>query len=162
GPAARDPRRLNVAEGWNGGNQVLFYGKGGDIATNRRDEQELSVACLHVLQAAVAFVNTLLVQDVLAEPTWASALTAEDRPEIGTCSARSTTAERGRGLERRQPGAVLRQGRRHRHQPPRRAGVVGGVPARAAGCGGVRQHAARAGRPRRADLGQCAHRGGPA
>jgi TnpA family transposase len=53
---------LNVAEGWNGGNQVLFYGKGGDIATNRRDEQELSVACLHVLQAAVAFVNTLLVQ----------------------------------------------------------------------------------------------------
>jgi TnpA family transposase len=36
---------LNVAEGWNGGNQVLFYGKGGDIATNHRDEQELSVAC---------------------------------------------------------------------------------------------------------------------
>lgn len=70
---------LNVAEGWNGGNQVLFYGKGGDIATNRRDEQELSVACLHVLQAAVAYVNTLLVQDVLAEPAWADALTAEDR-----------------------------------------------------------------------------------
>jgi TnpA family transposase len=56
---------------------VLFYGKGGDIATNRRDEQELSVACLHVLQAAV--VNTLLLQDVLAEPAWADALTAEDR-----------------------------------------------------------------------------------
>jgi Tn3 transposase DDE domain len=58
---------------------VLFYGKGGDIATNRRDEQELSVACLHVLQAAVAFVNTLLVQDVLAEPGWSGTLTAEDR-----------------------------------------------------------------------------------
>jgi hypothetical protein len=43
------------------------------------DEQELSVACLHVLQAAVAYVNTLLVQDVLAEPAWADALTAEDR-----------------------------------------------------------------------------------
>jgi TnpA family transposase len=70
---------LNVAEGWNGGNQVLFYGKGGDIATNRRDEQELSVACLHVLQAAVAFVNTLLVQDVLAEPAWSDTLTVEDR-----------------------------------------------------------------------------------
>lgn len=37
----------NVAEGRNGGNQVLFYGEGGDIAINRRDEQELSVACLH-------------------------------------------------------------------------------------------------------------------
>jgi hypothetical protein len=70
---------LNVAEGWNGGNQVLFYGKGDDIATNRRDEQELSVACLHVRQAAVAFVNTLLVQDVLAEPAWAGVLTAEDQ-----------------------------------------------------------------------------------
>ncbi|WP_207922585.1 Tn3 family transposase [Micromonospora sp. KC606] len=70
---------LNVAEGWNGGNQVLFYGKGGDIATNRRDEQELSVACLHVLQAAVAYVNTLLVQDVLAQPGWADALAPEDR-----------------------------------------------------------------------------------
>ena len=82
--AIRDMQReihdgLNVAEGWNGGNQVLFYGKGGDIATNRRDEQELSVACLHVLQAAVAYVNTLLVQDVLAQLAWADALTPEDR-----------------------------------------------------------------------------------
>ena len=48
----------------NGGNLVLFYGKGADIATNRRDEQELLVACLHVLQAAVARIDTLLVQDV--------------------------------------------------------------------------------------------------
>ncbi|MEU4645577.1 DUF4158 domain-containing protein [Micromonospora sp. NPDC023814] len=71
-------QRKNVAEGWNGGNQVLFYGKGGDIATNRHDEQELSVACLHVLQAAVAYVNTLLVQDILAEPAWPHTLTPED------------------------------------------------------------------------------------
>jgi hypothetical protein len=70
---------LNVAEGWNGDNQVLFYGKGGDIATNRRDEKELSVACLHVPRAAVAYVNTLLVQDVLAEPGWANALTMGKR-----------------------------------------------------------------------------------
>jgi TnpA family transposase len=28
----------------------------------------MSVACLHVVQAAVAYVNTLLVQNVLAEP----------------------------------------------------------------------------------------------
>lgn len=58
---------------------MLLYGKGGDIATNRRDEQELSVACLHVVQATVAYVNTLLVQDVRAEPGWAGALTREDR-----------------------------------------------------------------------------------
>lgn len=40
------------------------------------------MACLHVLQAAVAYVNTLLVQDVLAEPGWAGALTPEDRPGL--------------------------------------------------------------------------------
>jgi TnpA family transposase len=34
------------------------------------------VACLHALQAAVAYVNTLLVRDVLAEPEWAGALDA--------------------------------------------------------------------------------------
>jgi hypothetical protein len=39
----------------------------------------MSVACLHVVQAAVAYVNTLLVQNVLAEPAWADALTPEDR-----------------------------------------------------------------------------------
>ncbi len=46
---------------------MIFFGKGGDIATNRRDEQELSVLCLRVLQAALVYVNTLMVQDVLAE-----------------------------------------------------------------------------------------------
>ncbi|MFI2664103.1 Tn3 family transposase [Micromonospora carbonacea] len=57
---------LNVVESWNRANSVIFYGKGGDIATNRSDEQELSVLCLRVLQAALVYVNTLMVQDVLA------------------------------------------------------------------------------------------------
>ncbi len=42
---------LNVVESWNRANAVIFFGKGGDIATNRRDEQELSVLCLRILQA---------------------------------------------------------------------------------------------------------------
>ncbi|MBU3065874.1 transposase [Nocardia sp. NEAU-G5] len=32
---------LNVVEAWNGGNQVIFYGKNSEIASNRRDEQEM-------------------------------------------------------------------------------------------------------------------------
>jgi TnpA family transposase len=32
---------------------VIFYGKGGDLATNRRDEQEMSVLRLRILQAAI-------------------------------------------------------------------------------------------------------------
>lgn len=37
---------LNVVESWNWGNSILFYGKRGDLASNRRDEQDLSVLCL--------------------------------------------------------------------------------------------------------------------
>ena len=70
---------LNVVESWNRANAVIFFGKGGDIATNRRDEQELSVLCLRILQAALVYVNTLMVQDVLADQAWADRLTAEDR-----------------------------------------------------------------------------------
>ena len=58
---------LNVSESWNAGNSIIYFGKGGDIPANRRDEQELSVLCLRVLQAAVVYVNTLMVQDVLDE-----------------------------------------------------------------------------------------------
>jgi TnpA family transposase len=44
---------LNVIEAWNRANSIIFFGKGGDIATNRREEQELSVLCLlRILQAA--------------------------------------------------------------------------------------------------------------
>lgn len=68
---------LNVMESWNQANAVIFYGKGGDLASNRRDEQELSVLALRVLQAALVYVNTLMVQDVLASPG-APAMAAED------------------------------------------------------------------------------------
>jgi TnpA family transposase len=70
---------LNVVESWNRANSVIFFGKGGDIATNRRDEQELSVLRLRVLQAALVYINTLMVQDVLADDDWADLLTDADR-----------------------------------------------------------------------------------
>jgi TnpA family transposase len=70
---------LNVVEGWNGVNDVIYFGKSGEFASNRRDQQELSLLCLHLLQAALVFVNTLMIQDILAEPEWADLLTAEDR-----------------------------------------------------------------------------------
>jgi TnpA family transposase len=70
---------LNVIESWNRVNSVIAYGKGGDIASNHRDEQEMVVLCLRILQAAVVFVNTLMLQDVLADPEWAEVLTEEDR-----------------------------------------------------------------------------------
>jgi TnpA family transposase len=71
---------LNVAESWNAGNAVIHYGKGGDIPGNRRDEQELTVLCLRVLQASISYLNTLLIQDVLADGHLE--LTGEDQRAI--------------------------------------------------------------------------------
>ncbi|MEU8399445.1 Tn3 family transposase [Nonomuraea sp. NPDC048892] len=70
---------LNVVESSNGANLVIFYGKGGDIATNRREELEMSVLCLRVLQAAPVYIDTLMLQDVLADPEWAELLKPADR-----------------------------------------------------------------------------------
>ena len=68
-----------MVESWNRADAVIFYGKGGDLASNRRDEQEMSVLCLRILQAALVYVNTLMFQDLLAEPDWDDVLTPEDR-----------------------------------------------------------------------------------
>lgn len=58
---------LNVVESWNRANAVIFYGRGGDLATNRRDEQEMSVLCLRILQAALVYVFFGLVGKILVE-----------------------------------------------------------------------------------------------
>ena len=43
------------------------YGKHGDITTNGHDDQETAVLCLHLLQAALVYVNTLMIQQTLAD-----------------------------------------------------------------------------------------------
>ena len=69
---------LNVVENWNATNSFIFYGKGGEIATNRLDDQEVSVLSLHLLQLSLVYVNTLMIQEVLAAPAWSGRLTDED------------------------------------------------------------------------------------
>jgi TnpA family transposase len=69
---------LNVVENWNSANGFIFYGKSGEIATNRLDDQELSVLSLHLLQACLVYINTLMLQDILAEPAWMGRMTTED------------------------------------------------------------------------------------
>ncbi len=69
---------LNVIENWNGANGFIFYGKSGDFATNRLDEQELAALSLHLLQICLVYVNTLLIQRVLAEPQQFRQMKKED------------------------------------------------------------------------------------
>ena len=70
---------LNVVESWNAANAVIYYGKGGEISTNHREEAEMAALCLRILQASLVYVNTLMLQDVLAEPAWNERLTPADR-----------------------------------------------------------------------------------
>jgi TnpA family transposase len=70
---------LNVIESWNAANDFILYGKGGEFATNRLEDAEVSMLCLHLLQVSLVFVNTLMVQRVLCEPEWRDRLTDTDR-----------------------------------------------------------------------------------
>ncbi|MGE0917446.1 Tn3 family transposase [Trichlorobacter lovleyi] len=69
---------LNVVESWNSTNGFIFYGKQGEISTNRRESQEMGLLCLHLLQASMVYVNTLMIQQVLTEPGWLKRMTPRD------------------------------------------------------------------------------------
>jgi TnpA family transposase len=69
---------LNVIENWNSANDFILFGHGGEIATNRRDDQELTMLTLHLLQNCLVFINTLMIQRVLSDPAWEERLTADD------------------------------------------------------------------------------------
>lgn len=69
----------NVVERLNSVMGFIFYGKLGEISTNRRKEQALAVSCLHLLQVCMVYINTLIIQELLSDPAWANKLTPEDK-----------------------------------------------------------------------------------
>lgn len=69
---------LNVVENWNSANNFIFYGEKGEIATNRIEDQELAMLSLHLLQICLVYVNTLFIQEILAEPAWRDRMTVDD------------------------------------------------------------------------------------
>jgi TnpA family transposase len=73
---------LNVIENWNSANDFVFFARRGELTSNRREDQEISMLCLHLLQNCMVFVNTLMLQQVLARPHWADRLTPRDRHAI--------------------------------------------------------------------------------
>lgn len=69
---------LQVIENWNSANDFILYGKGGEFTSNRLENQEVLMLSLHLLQVSLVYVNTLMVQQVLAEPDWRNRLTPVD------------------------------------------------------------------------------------
>ena len=69
---------LQVIENWNSANDFIFFGKGGEIATNRVEDQELAILSLHLLQISLVDINTLMIQQVFIDPTWWERMQPDD------------------------------------------------------------------------------------
>jgi TnpA family transposase len=44
--------------------QECRMSKGGEFATNRREDQEITMLSLHLLQLCLVYINTLMIQQV--------------------------------------------------------------------------------------------------
>ena len=68
-------------------------GKGGEVASNRLEDQELPVLSLHLLQNCMVYVNTLMIQSVLADPAWRKRLEAGDYRALTSLISTSRAVE---------------------------------------------------------------------
>jgi hypothetical protein len=51
-----------VVEKFNSAGEDLFYGKAGDLAGDDREHAEVSAPALHLVAAAIAYLNTVMIQ----------------------------------------------------------------------------------------------------
>lgn len=69
---------LNVVENWNSATKFVHFGRGGEISSNKKEDQEMAVQALHLVQNCMVYVNTHMYQEVLSAPEWEGKFTAED------------------------------------------------------------------------------------
>lgn len=69
---------LNLVERVNSLMGFIFYGRLGEVSTNRAHDQELALLCLHLLQVCMCYITTILIQTILSDPKWVTILTKED------------------------------------------------------------------------------------
>jgi len=69
---------LNVVENWNATNDFICYGRQGELATNRREQQEIVTLSLQLLQNCLMLINTLLIERTLEREDLWGRLTAAD------------------------------------------------------------------------------------
>ena len=67
-----------MIEQWNGANDFVFFARRGELVSNRSEDHEVSMLAPHLLQNRMVYINTLMLQRVLAQqPKWANKLTHE-------------------------------------------------------------------------------------
>ena len=69
---------LNVVENWNSANSFIFYAQQSEFSSNDPAAQELAMLAMHLLQACLVYINTLMLQQVLADPDWYGRMTDDD------------------------------------------------------------------------------------
>ena len=69
---------LKVVENRNSANSFVFFGKGGEIATDRVRDRKSAVHALHLLQSSLVCVNTRMVHSVLQTPDVVARLSPGD------------------------------------------------------------------------------------
>ena len=73
---------LNVIEQWNGATNFVFFARRGELVSNRHEDHEISMLALHLLQNCLVYINTLMLQQVLAQPHWSGKLSVRDREAL--------------------------------------------------------------------------------
>ena len=69
---------LNVIEQWNSANDFIFFARRGEMVSNRREDHEVSMLALHLLQNCMVYINTLMLQQVLTQSQWSGKITPRD------------------------------------------------------------------------------------
>ncbi|MCP4941556.1 MAG: transposase, partial [Planctomycetaceae bacterium] len=69
---------LNVVEQWNGATDFVFFARRGELSSNRREDHEISMLSLHLIQNCMIYINTLMIQQVLSQQHWKDKLTERD------------------------------------------------------------------------------------
>src|SRR2546427_6797716 len=70
---------LNVVERWNGANDFIRYGRHGIFSTNSREQQEIAVLALQLLQNCLMLINTILIERTVDHHQLLVKLSLEDR-----------------------------------------------------------------------------------
>jgi hypothetical protein len=55
-----------------------FSAAGEEMVSNRPEDHEISMLALHLIQNCMVYINTLMIQKVLAQPHWHGRLTPRD------------------------------------------------------------------------------------
>jgi len=69
---------LNLVEHWHSATRFIFFGRQSVLTSARRDDQVVSALSLHLLQNSLVYVNTLMLQQVLAQSSWQQRMTDRD------------------------------------------------------------------------------------